>query len=226
MKDWFPFTLFDFFSYVACGLTVLCAADYAYPGSNYLMKEKWSAFQGALGLSLAYVCGQLLAIPSSILLEHMIARKLLRPPAVVLLSNRSLKKEKILNFLIGRHYASLPESIRDLVFRNASEATRQTVEMLKENLEAVFVPALLYSRQNERISERIELFRIQYVFARNMCAASIISTFFLSYAYLNNEPQAGAWLVIAILAIFGLFLRFFKFYCCCAADTLRSYAFK
>lgn len=194
----FPFTDYDFYGYLSCGLVLLFAIDYWHTGGQYLIHDNWTFLQTTFALALAYVTGQIIAIPSSIIIEHWLARTLLRPPVTVLLSVRATKTEQFIEgFFLGQNYRPFPESLRDKVFANAERHTNTSRVELEANPEHVFSPAFTSVRKIEDVRKRLDDFRNQYGFNRNMAMSGFISTFLLA---------ARAWQQLMVLPVAGLFL--------------------
>jgi hypothetical protein len=227
VKEWFPFTDYDFYSYLACGLVLLFGLDYWHTGGQYLFHDNWTFFQGALTVSLAYVAGQIIAIPSSMLIEHWLARKVLRPPAVLLISGAQNKVEKFIErFLIGRHYSPLPKGVINKIFLNAEKDTGLSRAKLEANLQEIFVPALEWARGVPETRSRIDFFRNQYTFSRNMAFSGLVVTVLLIDCTIRgHKPETLSWSIFSFILSMGMLIRFLKFYSCCATEILRKYAY-
>jgi hypothetical protein len=85
MKQWFPFTDYDFYAYLTSGMLLIAAFDYTFGGGVLVERTEWTVVQIVFWTAVAYLIGQLLAGPSAAVLEHGIASALLRPPLAVLL---------------------------------------------------------------------------------------------------------------------------------------------
>ena len=218
MKDWFPLTSYDFYSYLACGMFFLFGLDYWYSGGQYLLRE-WTVFQGALLISLSYIFGQIMAIPASMIFEHWLARGILRAPAILMLSDKQNKVEKFIEkYLIGRHYSPLPKNVVSRIYMRAKNDTGLSHEDLKNDINEIFAPALVNARKNTETCNRINFFRNQYSFSRNMAFSGFLVFFLLlDSALRSGNDEALGLLFLSFLIIFGMFLRFIKFYSCCAA---------
>lgn len=225
MKDWFPFTDYDFYSYLACGLLFLFGLDFWSTGGQYFLHDDWTFIRGALIVAFSYVVGQVISIPSSIILEHGLARKLLRPPAVIMISSEQSGIEKFIEFLVGRHYSPLPQNVIEKIFINAQQDTGLSKQQLEANIKEIFVVALKKSRDSQDTQNRINFFRNQYSLGRNIAFSSFVLTIlFFQKAIWGNLP--ACWGTLALVITLGMLLRFLKFYSCCAKEVLTSYAYK
>lgn len=187
------------------------------------MHDNWSFIGSSIVIALAYVVGQVISIPSSIILEHLIVRKLLRPPALILLSERQSAVEKFIeNYLVGRHYSPLPRSVVDKAFSHAIRDTGLTKEALKQDLKPIFVSAIINSRKCN--NARICFFRNQYSFSRNITFVTALMIPLFLYKSIIGE-FSFLWPTILLLASILMFIRFLKFYSCCAAEVISSYAY-
>ena len=107
-------------------------------------------FKAHFAISLAYISGQIVAMPSSIILENGLARGIMRPPAKVLLSSRQGKIERFVGkYIIGRYYSPLPQGTRDKILQAAEQETGLTNAQLIANVEEVFLPAYNAARRSE-----------------------------------------------------------------------------
>lgn len=228
MKQWFPFSDYDFYGYLACGLVLLFGLDYWHSDGHYLIHNDWTFFQGALLTSLAYVTGQIVAMLSSALLENGFARTLLRPPVVILMSTRQIWYERWISCLIaGRYYAPLPSGLCDKVFNNAEKQTSKTRAHLEGDIEEVFMLAYTVARTVEDARKRMDDFRNQYGFNRNMAMSSLIAASLLFHrAWCDSDNDARMLAILALILSLGMLGRFLKFYSCFAAEVLRTYAFQ
>src|SRR3546814_15640094 len=75
VKDWFPFTSYDFYAYLTAGMVTLAAVDRVYLGSMLASEANWTIVNGTFWTAIAYLVGQIIAIPSSVFLEHLLGRK-------------------------------------------------------------------------------------------------------------------------------------------------------
>ncbi len=226
MKDWFPFTNYDFYSYLACGLVFLFGLDYWYTGGAYFINNEWTFFRGALVIGLAYISGQIIAIPASMLFEHWLIRSVLRAPAILLLSSEHSKFEKFIEkILIGRHYSPLPKNVISRIFTRAEKETGLSYVELRVDIQEIFAPALVNARKNTEIRGRIDFFRNQYSFSRNVSFSGFLVFFLLlDSVFRTGNTDSFELVFFALLLSFGMLIRFIKFYSCCAAEVLRSYA--
>lgn len=228
MKDWFPFTNYDFYGYLSSGLVMLCALDFWATGGQLILLDHWTFLQIAVAVAIAYVTGQVISIPASALLETVIARRILRPPTEVLLSDRQgLIERTVGKFCIGRYYAPLPAAMREKILTKAEAQTHLPRARLLQNLEEIFQPASVWARQFDDVRTRMDDFRNQYGFNRNMAMTAFIAALFLLERFnRTSDDVAAVWMTFAFIVSAGMLVRFLKFYSCYAAEIFRAYAYQ
>ena len=225
LKQWFPFTDYDFYGYLASGLVAVFCVDYCLNGGDYLLRTHWTFLQGALAISLVYIVGQCIAIPSAIVLENGIASWLLTEPSKILLSDQSSWVERqIGKFLIGRYYRPMPETTRTRLFDRALAEEGLTKRQILAKPELIFDVAYHHARQSEDTRLRIDDFRNQYGLARNVSFVLFLSAYLLFRSDTANRPTLILAEFALILAV-AMFIRFLKFYSCFTAAVLKPYAY-
>jgi hypothetical protein len=93
------FSDYDVFGYVASGLAALAFWDLAF-GTSYVVGAQWTVASGALTIGGAYMLGQILASPSSWLIERRFVRKVLGSPSVILMDDVRLGWRRFLKAVI------------------------------------------------------------------------------------------------------------------------------
>lgn len=228
MRNWFPFTDYDFYGYLASGFVLLFAADYAFTGGSFMLRDEWSFVEIVLAVAVAYFVGQIVAAPSSVLLEHWLARRVLRPPVALMIASAPPRRiERFLaRYVVGRYYEPLPEAIRQAVLDKAAKATNSAVADIEHDAEAVFGSAFSVARRSEDASRRMDDLRNQYGLNRNMAFTALVAwLLFLGKAVANGASDAYIVSALSILMAIGLFARFLKFYSSFGAEILRTFAF-
>jgi len=228
MKSWFPFSDYDFYGYLVSGFALLFTLDFAFNGGAIMLRSEWAFVQIVLVTGIAYFCGQMLATPSSIVLEHFLVRTILKSPLQVLLS---VNKPDIVTLfigrvLVGRYYEPLPISQRGKIFSKAAIDNNVSVEEIEQNLELVFMPAYSTARKDSDVRQRIDDFRNQYGLNRNMAFTALLVAFVFTWQWYNTEGlQYGTWSVLTYILAIGMLVRFLKFYAAFTAEVLRAYGY-
>lgn len=228
MKSWFPFSDYDFYGYLVSGFTLLFVVDYTLNNGEVMLRNDWTFVETVLAVGIAYFAGQLMAVPSSIVVEHFVARTLLQPPINIMLSADKPTGVTgfVGKFIIGRYYSPLPAEQRNKVVRLAALDNETDEKSVRQDLELVFAPAYNKARQVPDIRERMDSFRNQYGLNRNMSfTALIVALLFGWKAWFLRVEDAELWVAFSIFFFIGTFIRFLKFYAAFSAEILRSYCY-
>ena len=65
MKQYFPFTDYDFYVYLTAGMLLIASVDYSFGGTVLIHRTEWTVVQITFWVAIAYLFGQLVAGPSS-----------------------------------------------------------------------------------------------------------------------------------------------------------------
>lgn len=224
MKDWFPLTSYDFYAYLTAGMLLMAAVDRAFLGSVLATEQDWSIVAGVFWTAVAYLIGHITAIPSSVLLEHRLARSVLASPTSVLLGFQSQRKrEKLMfNFFGAREYEPFPTANRQSIIRKIAEKLSISPEAVEA--ESAFHTALPFARSSSDTAARLDGFLNQYGMCRNVSFASGVSGVILLgwYLYSSDRDSLALGFGALVLAV-GLFGRFIKFYAAYAREVFRTF---
>jgi hypothetical protein len=179
-----------------------------------------------LAVAVAYVTGQVTAIPSSLLFEHWLARKILTPPTAILIGAADPRAtEKLLGHLIGRYYEPLPRSTQERILARAATATGRNWDELLLDPEGIFQPAFAMARTDADTRVRIDSFRNLYGFSRNVATVGLMAIVALvAKVYTHPSSLDIALLLFTLLVTIGMVIRFLKFHAAFAAEVLRAFA--
>jgi hypothetical protein len=224
MKSWFPFSDYDFYSFLTSGILMLFAIDYWLSGGNWVVDKGWTVQQNVLVLIIAYITGQIIAIPSSIIYDFILVDHILGHPMEVQLGDGEVSfVAKVLKIVIGQDYGRLPESIKKNVLKRAKADTDLKDNALLNDKKNIFDIAFIAARGRVEDKVRIDDYRNQYGFGRNVSLTSFITAIFMYY---SNDVNAKALAILFCFLGFGMMLRFLTFYTSFSAEVLRSYAFE
>lgn len=224
MKDWFPFTSYDFYAYLTAGMVMLAAVDRVFLGSMLAGQASWTVVNGAFWTAIAYLIGQILAIPSSIFLEHLLGRMWLRAPSRILLGLDAPRwRETAVRWAFGaREYEPLPVATRNSVLRKI--ATALSVHVDEVHGEVAFFCAFPHARAVADSATRLDNFMNQYGMCRNVSFASLIAGGLMTWRACHTGDRLDWFLVgAALILALGLFGRFVKFYAAYAREVFRTY---
>ncbi|WP_066651919.1 MULTISPECIES: hypothetical protein [Sphingomonas] len=224
MKDWFPFTSYDFYAYLTAGMITLAAVDRVFLGSMLASQANWTFVNGAFWTAVAYLIGQILAIPSSVFLEHLLGRRWLRAPSHILLGLEPPRlRETGVRWAFGaREYEPLPVATRNSVLRKVAAAL--SVPETDMEGEAAFHCAFPHARNVADSATRLDNFMNQYGMCRNVSFASAVAAGLMFWRSSQTCDRLDWFLAIAavVLAV-GLFGRFVKFYAAYTREVFRTY---
>lgn len=212
--DKVPFSVYDFFAYLASGAVLLATADYVF-GFGFLTLKDVPVPLAVVVLVLAYVCGHVVSHFASLLLEHLAVKEILGQPVDALLGE--LPRAAFLKWFFPNYFRPLPEEIRQLVRARASGFVGKG--------EALFLHAYGVVTSKPEIQARLDTFRNQYSFARNMALAFMLSAIciFVSH-WREQKPAHGFWAACVAVVAVTLFYRFLKFYRQYSYEVLVRYA--
>lgn len=224
MKDWFPLVSYEFYAFLTTGMVALAAYDRVFMGSALAHEQHWTIVSGVFWTVVAYLAGQIIAMPSSALLEHVVARRIFRPPTEIVLGIKPpRRRERWLAAISGaREYQPLPAANQTRILGKLAAGLGVAPSAVEG--EAAFQSAFPHARGVADTATRLDNFINQYGMCRNVAMAALLATAMLGYASWRTHDRTTITLMIgaAILAI-GLFLRFMKFYAAYSREVFRTY---
>jgi hypothetical protein len=202
--DKIPFSVYDFFAYLSSGAIVLVTADYVW-ALGVLERKEVGPVLGIALVILAYVTGQIVAQFSSLLIEHTVVKRILKRPLALLLGERP--RWIVFAWVFPNFHRAFPENTRRKIKEQAA-ARNCTSEG-----EGLFLHAYSVVTGNERAQARLDDFRNQYGFARNMSFAFLVSAIaILVTHFYGAHPVRLRWSLLAAFASVTLFYRYLKFF--------------
>lgn len=209
-----PFSVYDFFGYLACGFLLPAAADYTLdlgvPFSN-----GWSLPEGSLFVLIAYVAGQITAGLAAWLLERQLVHRCLGSPDIYLLQDINNCQRQ----LFPGFTAPLPEVTRKRVLEKARAAG------IQEPGQALFLHAFARVKRDEITLTRLNGFLALYGFCRNMAFVFLLlAALFVWASAVGGKPVDGRWIAFSILGAIGMFWRYLKFFRQYAYEVFVTYS--
>lgn len=224
MKDWFPLTSYEFYAYLTSGMVVLAAADRALMGSTLASHTDWKVVVAVFWAAIAYLIGHIVAIPSSAIFEHLIAKRLLRDPSTVILGLQPQRfRERCFGTAVGaREYEPLPADYRAGIITKLARALNVSEQNIQAD--AAFQCAFSPARSIPDSASRMDTFLNQYGLCRNVSFASLIATVLLTILACRTGDHTDVLLALGagVLAL-GLFIRFIKFYAAYTREVYRAF---
>jgi hypothetical protein len=202
--DKIPFSVYDFFAYLSSGTVLVVTADYVWD-LNLLKSKEISPVLGVALIVLAYVTGQIISHFSALLMEQTLVHRILKRPSSLLLG--ASPRWRLCKWIFPQFHRALPEStqhrVRQQAVARACDATG----------EGLFLHAYATATRDERIQKRLDDFRNQYGFARNMSFAFLTSALAIVIAHwVGHHPIRLRWALLAGFGGIALFYRYLKFF--------------
>ena len=182
---------------------LVAAADYVF-GLNLLSTRKISPVLAVVLIVLAYVTGQIVAHFSAFLLEQTIVGRVLTRPSSLLLGGKP--RLRLFKWVFPQYHRALPKATQDRV-REQAAARGCSAEG-----EGLFLHAYAIATRNDRVQARLDDFRNQYGFHRNMSLAFLVSAAGIAVAHLHGYPVHLRWSLLAAFGGVTLFYRYLKFF--------------
>jgi hypothetical protein len=202
--DKIPFSVYDFFAYLSSGTVVLVTVNYIWQ-LGILERKDAGPMLGIALVILAYVTGHIVAQFSSFLFEHLIVKRMLRRPLALLLGG---KPHWILfAWVFPNFHRAFPENTRQRIVEQAA-ARNCALEG-----EGLFLHAYSLVTVSDKYQARLDDFRNQYGFARNMSFAFLAAAVAILATHLfGSTPVRLRWFFLAVFAAVTLFYRYLKFF--------------
>lgn len=224
MKDWFPLTSYDFYAYLTAGMVVLAAFDRAFMGSFLASGTEWGIVNGVFWAAIAYLIGHIVAMPSSAILEHWLAKRvLLDPSALILGLEKQRFREHCFGTVVGaREYEPFPTDYSKAIIAKLCESLNVKEDQVKP--EAAYSHAFPRARSIADSAARMDDFRNLYGMCRNVSFASFLAALFLASFAVRTGQRIDILLAIgAAVFSLGLFMRFIKFYAAYTREVFRAF---
>ena len=220
--DKIPFSIYDFFGYLASGFILLIAVNYTYGNGSFLTQEI-SIVLALFLVVVSYILGHIVANFSSFLFEEKFVKGVLKEPSI----NLFCKKPKS-NWrrIFPGFYRPLPEATCSRILSKTKAKAG-----FQEPGQAVFYHCFQTVKSNEKTLGRLNIFLNLYGFSRNvsmsllLCSLVLLSGW-LAVRYSGSQPNpALLWgAIISTFASVGMFYRYLKFFRQYSVEVFTSYA--
>jgi hypothetical protein len=224
MKDWFPLTNYDFYAYLTTGMVVLAAYDRGFMSSVLAHEQHWTIVNGVFWAAVAYLIGQIIAMPSAALFEQWLARRVFHSPTEILLGLKTPRlRERAVAIATGaREYDAFPSANRTSIVTKLAKALKVDASALEG--EAAFQCAFPHARSVPDSASRLDSFLNQYGMCRNVSFAALVAAILLWVsAWRTHDPNSIKLAFGTMVLSLGLFFRFLKFYAAYAREVFRTY---
>ncbi len=210
----FPFTVYDFFAYLACGFFVLVVSNHVL-ALGLPLEGGVAIPQGSFLVLISYVIGQIIAGPAAWLLERHIVCGWIGSPNQLLFK----KPHGWRRWLFPGFVTPLPEETQKRVLERAKAAK------INSPGEVLFLHAFVIVRREDTTLARLNAFLVLYGFCRNMTFVLFLVSLLLTWAMVVRGLTLDAkWLVLSASAAIGLFYRYLKFFRQYSREVFLAYA--
>lgn len=227
MKDWFPLTSYDFYAYIASGMIVIAGCDYFLTDGLLFYRAQWTLPQGAFWVVLCYLFGHVLAGPSHLIFEELVARKLFHAPSAIILGTATPRlREKIGRFVFSASDYAPFSAIELAAIRNKVESllSSNTPVISALTSEQMYFVAYPYARSVPDSASRLDNFSALYGMSRNVCFSVLLVTLLAGCrAYGRPDAYNIGLAVSGVLFTIGLYGRFVKFYATYSKEVFRTF---
>jgi hypothetical protein len=214
-----PFSVYDFFGYLASGAVVLAGCTAAFIGYGPFEKSPGLLIGFVLIITI-YILGHIIANLAADLIERRLVRARLHSPTEILLGFYSPGGWE--TKLFPGYTNPLPSGVQDRVKELAAPRTG----------ESLFFHCHAVMKSDSVVQGRLGTFLNLYGFCRNMTLALLVVALSLGAGMIlgtaETGPDAGPgwWLAAALIGALGMFYRYLKFYRQFGVELLTSYAEK
>ena len=212
-----PFSVYDFFGYLAAGAVVLAAIIASFFGDEPFQGSP-TIVVGFLLVIVVYVLGQIVANIAGDLIERRIVRERLGTPTDVLLGRRTPNATEAR--LFPGYFTQLSSGVQAQVQTHAGGREGNDL----------FFHCHARMKSDSVVQGRLDTFLNLYGFCRNTMVAMLIAAACLLAGILLGSAETGTiagpgwWLALCLLAAAGLFYRYLKFYRQYGVELFTSYA--
>lgn len=198
-----PFTIYDFFAYLASGSVLVATIDYLY-GYQWILRDEIRPVLVIILIFLAYVAGHCVAHFSSPILEQFFVGTVLKRPSRTLMGDAP---NHFLRFIFPGYFKPLPSVTQERVRQQAQNRG------FSGSGEALFLHAYATVTCDDKAQRRLDEFRNLYGFARNMAFVFIIAAILFCFGALRSENPTSIWyIVINGVLGFTMLYRYLKFF--------------
>lgn len=198
-----PFSVYDFFGYLASGFLFMVAVDYVI-GKQWVLGEDLSAIFALLFIIIAYVIGQINAGIAAWLLERNVVGKWLGWPGTNLFTN---PQKKTLPKLFPGYFTMFPIAIRKKTLEKAKS------EGIAETGQTLFIHAFAKVKRDENTMARLNIFLNLYGFCRNISTVLLFASIMLiATSWGEGNLHRLVFALAAMVGAVGMFYRYLKFF--------------
>lgn len=200
-----PFSVYDFFGYLAAGVLACVGVDFALD-QHWIPDDKLPLQYIVFWVVVAYIAGHINANLSSFFLERLVALRVLGRPTKILMGATSW-----LRWIFPGYFTPLPRSVQERIRTRAREAGESF------DSEALFHHVRTIAKRDGVTWGQMQVFLQQYGFCRNVSFVLLVMAPLL---YWSDHSELATVSLISGLLMFYRYLKFFRQY---ASEMLSAY---
>lgn len=223
--DKIPFSVYDFFGYLAPGVLFLGSVDYFILDHQLIEYAKENLITAIVSLIIVYIIGHFISSASYWSFEKIIVGKCLKQPSETLFKESVITEKKtwkklllsfIKNpkeFLFSSYYIPFSQTVLKKINDKLGRIDDST-DIAKGN--AKFQLAFSKVKMHELSMVSLNNFLNLYGFARNISLVCIVMAFILIYCSIFCGIITNLWWIVGYLVagvmMFDRFLKFYRYY--------------
>lgn len=222
MKNYFPFTDYDFYAYLTSGALFLAVVDFAMSEAAMVTRADWTFVQVVLAVASAYVIGHIIATFAQLIIESFLVSTVFAKPMQLQLGFQKPNfAERCIGKLVGRYYEPLDDSLQEKIKESARSQIAKTGPS-DLSAEAVFQIGYRKSFADTGVRARLDSFLNQYGFCRNISFVALAATVVFTWrAVTTSNEYEWTFVILSFAVALGMFVRFIKFYSSFQAEVIR-----
>jgi hypothetical protein len=202
-----PFSVYDFFGYLASGFIFLSSVIYVGTEKNIFCYDL-NFVSSVFVILIVYIIGHLISVPAKSFYERLIVKKGLKLPSYILIPNNPAPK--VLSKLFYEYFEEFPDKIANKIKEKAIKEDK----VWKDNdRRAFFHNAYGKVKIDNNAIARLDIFLSLYGFCRNTSFTLLISFFLIFIGGWHRGFLLNfALCIFSLLACLGLFYKYLKFF--------------
>jgi len=210
-----PFSLYDFFGYLASGLLLTVGGAHAL-NKAAVITSGFSTSDYALLVVVVYILGHINSSLARWFLESIVVNRVLGDPVLVLL-DLQVSRIRLLTWMFPGYYKKLAIGVKQRLFESTSARGVGT------DARVVFYHAHTLAKRDPITWGRLESFLSLYGFCRNICFALIALSLMFAYSTTKLGTEYHYHLLASTLGAVAMFYRYLKFYRLFSFELFSSY---
>jgi hypothetical protein len=210
-----PFTVYDFFGYLAAGFLLSATVDFV-TGEHWFLQDSLATPYILFWVIVAYIVGHINANLASWVLERKVVGGVLGKPERILLGESTAGPVR--KSVFPGYFTPLHKDTCDRILSNAA------ARGVTARGEALFHHARQVVKRDEETWSRLDMFLAQYGFCRNISFALFVAALILAAASVHSGGKHMGLVGFALAGAIGMLYRYLKFYRHYSAEMFTTYA--